>query len=150
MRFETVMGCSGKVLSFILTLLSCSVAALEFVPQTQAKDLAGQFTQARALTESEVKKYADRDWRCDMYGMRTRLQVEREVRLYRFSPTGKQWTNLGAQMIQEYSVEKTGLVGRKGKLSDQVRMASDNRLVAQLSMDSQVLAYSICHLAAAM
>ncbi len=150
MRLQFRMGSLGKAIAVISILLSWSAGALEFVPSTQAKDLEGRFSQARALTEVEIKKFADRDWRCDMYGMRTRLQVEREVRLYRFAAAGKQWANLGAQMIQNYEVEKSGFIGRKGILSDQVRIVGDNQLVAQLTMNTEVLAYSICHLSSAM
>jgi len=144
------MGIWEKLTFIGLMALSASTNALEFVPKDQAKELVGRFSEARPLTEEEVQKFADRDWRCDMYGMRTRLQVEREVRLYRFSRHGKQWKNIGAQMIQDYKVESSGFVGRKGKLNDRLRIVGGDTLVAQLSMDSTVLAVSVCRIGAVM
>lgn len=79
-----------------------------------------------------------------MYGMRTRLQVERDVKLYRFSPSGRNFINLGAQMIQAYGIEGQGFIGRRGKLTDLVKAGPEDTLIAQLSMGSAVLAYSVC------
>lgn len=138
------MGNLGKVAVFLSFIFCQSGFGLEYVAQDQAKDLARKFSAARALTKSEVAKFADRDWKCDMYGMRTRLQVEREVRLYRFTGSGKKWTNLGAQMIQDYEMEPDGFIGRRGRLIDLVKSGADNTLIAQLSLDSTVLAYSVC------
>lgn len=144
LRFRPRMGHLGKVTVLLSFLICQSGFGLEFVAQDQAKDLAKKFSAARALTNNEVSKFADRDWKCDMYGMRTRLQVERDVRLYRFTGSGQKWTNLGAQMIQDYEMEPDGFIGRRGRLIDLVKSGSDNTLIAQLSLDSTVLAYSVC------
>jgi hypothetical protein len=156
------MWVRGLSLIIFMFLFGGRAMGIEFVPQVTAKALAGDFDRARPLTESDLRKFKDQDWLCDMYGMRTRLQVERGVRLYRFAATGDasgtgagaiasaKWKNLGAQMVREYSVSGAEFSGQEGPVVDQIRLKKDGKqLVARMSLSDQtkgksVLAYSVC------
>ncbi|NJL23867.1 MAG: hypothetical protein HC902_00890 [Calothrix sp. SM1_5_4] len=85
--------------------------------------------------------------------MRTRLQVQRNVKLYSWAMLGETKTvlkNQGAQPVALYAVAENGesLVGRTPRLQDEVRMTTEGNLISRLSARSPardvIIAYSIC------
>ncbi|MGE3386495.1 MAG: hypothetical protein AB7K41_07185 [Bdellovibrionales bacterium] len=145
-------------------MAASQVAAIEFISKDQVRQLSQEFASARAPKPEEIKALSEREIKCDMYGVRTRLQVERDVRLYHFksiSPKTTQWDNQGAQVVQQYQIEDNGLIGRQGTMKDEVRLDKKNQVVAELSLlrpasasegestTPVVLAYSKCRLSSA-
>lgn len=83
-----------------------------------------------------------------MYGVRSHLQVQHDLNLYRWSVDEHgQWHNAGAQLVSEYKAQPAALVGHKDRFEDQVKISADGSLIARLSVTSpknMVIAYSVC------
>jgi hypothetical protein len=86
-----------------------------------------------------------------MYGVRSRLQVQRGINLYRWSRESALWKNGGAQPVTEYRYHtdhtRGELVGRTARLEDEVRLTADGQLISRLSASAPsaaVIAYSVC------
>lgn len=80
-----------------------------------------------------------------MYGVRTRLQVKRGVKLYRWNSAS--WHNEGSQPVEDYKPDVSELVGLTPRFEDRVRVTKDGHIISQLSVthpSRQVVAYSLC------
>lgn len=140
--------------SLILTALFLAAGSLqalemEYVSQEQHSELETLFSKATFSAEKHAQKISEKSWSCDMYGVRSRLQVQRDVTLYSWSKedAGKTWHNKGAQLLSDYKTEPEALTGSNGRLEDRVKITADGRLVSQLSTTSPqkvVIAYSVC------
>ncbi len=137
-----------KIALITLAVFAHSAFAEEaIVSPTQATDLKKAFSLARPLESKDLTAMAEKDLSCDMFGMRTRLQVEKDIKLYNFKFAQKNWQNRGAQVVQSYQLTKTGFVGTDGHLVDEIRKTADDKFMAQLSRDadkSSVIAISKC------
>jgi hypothetical protein len=137
----------------IVYCLASTAAALEYVTPQQTEQLKSDFSRAEAPEKSVLTSLINRDLKCDMYGVRSRLQVEREVILYRFHQESSVWKNAGAQVVQNYQWVKNELIGTQGPLTDKVRIFKGS-LLAELSIQGAtgsenaptILAYSVCKL----
>lgn len=122
---------------------------MEFISLEQKAQLERQFNDAK-LAADDAAKLNGRKWTCDMYGVRSRMQVQRGVKLYSLKRNELGgFTNDGAQVISNYSAEPGSLSGKNSRFEDQVRMDSEGRLISRLSLrgatlDTPVIAYSIC------
>jgi hypothetical protein len=118
----------------------------EYIPPEKQKQLEIEFDQARRTFP--IKDIADKNWQCDMYGMWSRLRVERGIRLYKFiNLKSNQLTNAGGQILDLYTLDETGLIGQNDKVEDAVRLTAKGQLVARLSSlqpKKRVAAYSVC------
>ncbi len=117
----------------------------EYISPERRQELEKDFNSSavKPLVTNEIK---NKKWNCDMYGVRSRLQVQRDVKLYNWQGT-EDWKNDGAQVVAEYTKEKDTLVGRTERFEDQVKMKANGQLISQLSLvkpSRQVVAYSIC------
>lgn len=134
--FSSFLLCAG----FFFTLAQ---ADLEFISPTQQAELAKEFETAEFSNKNQ-DNLREKSWTCDMYGVRSRMQVQRGLKLYKWDET---WRNKGAQLVREYKPEKQALVGKSERFQDQVRLTSGGRLISQLSLNSpehRVVAYSVC------
>lgn len=144
-----------KVLcSWGVSVAAVQAVAIEFIPREQIKNLESDFSQAKAPRLDQVLALKGKKIACDMYGARTRLQVERDVNLYHFDSLEekKSWVNLGEQIIREYRLGATGLVGRGDRVADEIRFIKQDEILARLTLakDQTILAYSRCQLRAAL
>jgi hypothetical protein len=134
------------VLWTLLMLTQISLADVEYVSATKQQELQTLFNQAHFHLDTDSALLRKRDWVCDMYGVRTRMQVQHGLKLYRWSSDN--WQNLGSQVTQNYQIQPSALVGQNQRFVDQVKMSSDGRLIAQLSTQPAsgniVIAYSVC------
>lgn len=117
----------------------------EYISPERRQELEMDFNSsaAKPLVSNDIKH---KKWTCDMYGVRSRLQVQRDVKLYNWKDD-KNWDNAGAQVVVSYAVEKNTLVGRTERFEDQVKMKANGQLISQLSLVSpnrEVVAYSVC------
>lgn len=142
---------SSLLLTTALLGSLASAVDLEYITPAQSQELADRFSGAR-LTDSDRQELATtkRNWSCDMFGMRTRLQVQRGLKLYEFQPASSagQLKNGGAQPIESYTLENGALVGRSARVQDRVRVTGHGELISQLSLSSapnSIIAYSLCH-----
>lgn len=111
--------------------------ALKNINDQEITQIQDVFRRYQTLT-SEISQTAiqGKNWRCDLYGVRTRLQVERNLFLYRFNQEGPQLRNKGAQPISQYRWTEIGLQGSHGEILDVIRFSPDRQnLVAELSVD---------------
>ncbi len=84
-----------------------------------------------------------------MYGVRSRMQVQHGLELYRLSPLGNtpNWHNEGAQLVSSYQAHSGALVGLHERFEDQVKLTATGQLISRLSIISPqrvVVAYSLC------
>lgn len=80
-----------------------------------------------------------------MYGVRTRLQVKRGVKLYNWKKSD--WQNDGAQIVRDYQAGNNGLIGSTGKLEDEVKINAKGKLISRLTLTEpkrEVVAYAVC------
>lgn len=132
-------------LSFSLPRIPSAFADLEYVSPTQRKLLQKTFLTSSFKVSAKVQG----KWKCDMFGMRTHLQVQRDMELYDWSQGEKPnlWTNQGAQPVSAYKVSHGTLTGTHDRFEDQVKYTDDGRLISQLSVvtpNRMVVAYSLC------
>jgi hypothetical protein len=135
-------------LSFITLFITCATvmaADFEYVSPQVQRELEARFDQARFNSSKSTKQLRNHEWTCDMYGIRSHLQVQHGVKLYRWPEAT--WHNEGAQVTSDYKAEDTALVSRDSRFEDEVKLTADGQLVSRLSLKSprkQVLAYSVC------
>ncbi len=136
---------SSLLISILALALTTNAAVeLEYVSPEIKAELAKKFEQAEFSNQAEIKH---KQWTCDMYGVRTGLQVKRGVKLYKFE-NQSDWHNKGAQLVSDYSVQGSALTGVKQRFEDNVKLTSKGELISRLSLiekpENQVLAYSVC------
>lgn len=125
-----------------------SASAVEYVSPQKVKELETSFAAAQPPKAEDLTRLNQKDLTCDMFGVRTRLQVERDVKLYNFKDNEGAWENRGAQMVRSYELKESALIGQNGSLLDQVRITKTKEILARLSLNGEtVLAYSLCHTA---
>lgn len=133
-------------------LMSLIVAAgtavgmeMEYISPEQKDQIAADFEKAKLEKADEV---LDRKWSCDMFGVRSRLQVQRGVNLYSLrSAMDGEILNKGAQVVAKYQPKDGALLGRTDRFEDEIRMTSSGQLISRLSGRQAgvgVIAYSIC------
>jgi hypothetical protein len=140
---------NGYLTSFVFSVgLTLALAGhaieLEYISPAKHTELEQAF--ARADFSNDAAGIKHKTWTCDMYGVRTRLQVRRGVKLYRWS-NASDWQNAGAQVVTNYQVAKDSLNGRTDRYEDQVKVTADGRIISRLSAlkpTTTVLAYSVC------
>lgn len=136
---SSIILCLGLLLSLIANGLE-----MEYISPEKSKELEQLF----AKSTFEVKKsesIKQKEWTCDMFGVRTRLQVQRGVKLYSFKK--ESWRNSGAQLVEDYKPESKELLGRADRFEDRLRVTDKGQLISQLTVTSpirQVVAYSLC------
>ena len=118
---------------------------MEYISPEKKQELERQFEEAdfSSATAGALKQ---KQWTCDMYGVRTRLQVKRGVKLYNWKQQAN-WSNSGAQIVRDYKTENGRLVGITGPLEDQVKLSANGQIISRLSLtrpDRQVVAYAVC------
>ena len=136
---------SSLLLSMALLGAFLSHAAdLEYISPEVTTRLADQFSAATLDGKDRIQKA----WTCDMYGMRTRLQIQRGIKLYELKPsTNGHWKNAGAGPVTEYRPAQGALTGKTDQVEDQIRITKDGHLISRLSLVSPphtVIAYSVC------
>jgi hypothetical protein len=118
---------------------------LEYISPERRAELEKDFNSDtfKPVAGEQIKH---KKWTCDMYGMRTNLQVKRDVKLYNFKNDAA-WENSGAQVVVDYKVEDRSLIGRTDRFEDQVKLNGKGELISRLSLtapERQVVAYSVC------
>jgi hypothetical protein len=135
----------SSIIVFLFICASAMAAELEYLSPERQHELENQFQSARFDSANNAEKLRNREWSCEMYGVRTRLQVQRDVKLYRWPSDS--WNNLGAQILSDYKAEPSALVARSARFEDQVKLTTEGRLVSRLTLNSPgrtVIAYSVC------
>ena len=116
---------------------------MEYISPDKKSELAREFENAD-FSSNQAASIKQKKWTCDMYGVRTRLQVKRGVKLYQWA---SDWHNEGAQIVRDYKNENGNLIGQHGPLEDQVRVNSKGQLISRLSLtrpEREVVAYAVC------
>lgn len=140
---------------------AAAIPHLEYVSPQTVESLAKRFGAAPKSKVDIAKLLTAKKWRCEIFGIRSRFQVRRNVGLYDFScPSGGTQTcrNRGAQPVESYEVRGATLIGisdgdgrLRGTLRDEIHVAPDGTLISRLSLaresssaESPVVAYSVC------
>lgn len=140
----------NSLFTFVLSLcftLGWIVQATDWEPISPEKrqELEHEFDKALMKSEAALA-IKQKIWTCDMYGMRSKMQVKRGVKLYQWK-NENDWKNSGAQVVSNYKTSDNSLSGETDRFEDQVRLTSKGQLISRLSLtrpERQVLAYSVC------
>jgi hypothetical protein len=118
---------------------------LEYISPAQKEKLVEDFEHAKLEKADAI---LGKKWSCDMYGVRSRMQVQRDVKLYTLNKgTSGTFANTGAQVVSKYRFEKGVFAGQQGKFEDSLRMTAKGELISRLSVlqpQPAVIAYSVC------
>lgn len=130
---------------------SARAVEVQYISPVEQSSLEQLFLEAHFSAASDAPTLKNNGWICAMYGVRSHLQVQRDLKLYKWSSAdgAKDWLNEGAQPVSAYQVGNNALIGRKDRFEDQVKITKDGRLVSRLSLTTPaktVLAYSVCSL----
>lgn len=134
-------------MAFFLVLITAAAHSLEmeYISPQQKQKLVEDFEQAKL---EQAPAVTGKIWSCDMYGVRSRMQVQRDVKLYSLSQgSAGAFTNKGAQVVSEYRLKDGVLSGQSGKFEDQLRVTPGGQLISRLSVRQPtptVIAYSVC------
>ena len=131
--------------------LRAFAADVQYISPLEQSELEKLFQEARFSPAQDSLTLTNTGWTCAMYGVRSHLQVQRDLKLYKWAIVdgAKNWINEGAQPVSAYRVEANALVGRKDRFEDQVKITKDGRLISRLSLTTPaktVLAFSLCSL----
>jgi hypothetical protein len=135
---------------FVYSFSAFATAEIEYISPEQQQKLESQFNNAAFDPSQDMRKLQTHEWTCDMYGARSHMQVQHDLKLYKWSTSSSapgEWRNSGAQLVSDYKSADSRLIGRKDRFEDQVKMTKDGLLVSRLSLNSPhqtVLAYSVC------
>lgn len=129
---------------FAVLVLSLPLLAakpeLRAITDAEAKNLHKLFSESSPLKPATLKKTS---WNCELFGMRSRMQVQKKKRFYQFKLSktvpGTLVANNGAQIIKSYKTSKNGFIGEKGPLSDLIRITKAGKLVSELSIPTRDL-----------
>lgn len=150
----TVMDDSKNILASLIfsTLFLFGVVAhgmdMEFISLQQKAELEQRFAVAK-FEMGDVAKVTNKKWSCDMYGIRSRLQVQRKVNLYSLNKESQSgaFVNSGAQVVSQYTSKDNILKGQNERFEDQIRLTAEGQLISRLTSLKpvpSVIAYSIC------
>jgi hypothetical protein len=135
-----------EFLILIVGLLSSrlsSATSFEYIDSQKKTELSQTFASARSPTKAEIQK----SWNCDMYGVKTSLQVKRNVALYSFAEGKGAYENTGALPVPDYKLLNNKFIGKSKNLSDEIKIDSAGNLISRLSSGedgAEVVAYSVC------
>lgn len=143
--------------SILMSLLFLSTVAawaagsdIEFIGADKEQQLEKQFAEGHFDGGKDARRIQGHDWQCDMYGMRSKMQVKHGLKLYKWSsPSAEkpEMHNSGAQLVNDYKADGGALIGIHERFEDQVKLTPDGHLISQLSVISpqkMIVAYSVC------
>jgi hypothetical protein len=141
------------IAALVLTLVSSLGRAqtLEYISPEKRQSLKKQFEEGHFSRTDVRKVQLSSTWTCDMYGVRSALQVKHGVELYEWSipnAASEKITNSGLQVVSEYQFKNSTLSGNVGAISDELRFTKSGQLISRLSHSegpsSKVIAYALC------
>lgn len=129
------------VMAFVVNGL-CSIKAFSLsvhpMNQQQVNELKLQLASAKIPKQADLK---EKDWSCDLYGVRSRQRKEELEKFYKFKVSqskvanlGDQVANLGDQVIKSYRFEEHGLSGYTGPIRDLIRILPSGQLIGEISI----------------
>lgn len=136
---SSIILCLGLLLSLIANGLE-----MEYISPEKSKELEQLFARS-SFEEKKSEALKQKEWTCDMYGVRSRMQVQHGVKLYNFPKDS--WQNSGAQLVEDYKPGSQELLGQADRFEDRIRVTSSGQLISQLTVTSpsrHVVAYSLC------
>ncbi len=136
------------IATFSIATARANEISLEYVSPQRKLDLERDFANAR-FSQSDRDSAQNRVWNCEMVGVRSRMQVQRDLKLYKLVmlPGSNALNNSGSHIIRKYEFKDNALIGQNERFEDQVRMTSDGRLIAKLTAlkpQTMVISYSVC------
>lgn len=135
-------------LGFAVLSAPLAFSEMEHVSHKQSEVLTRLFEAANDIDKASVDNLVNKSWNCTLYGMRSRMQVERNLKLYAFNQEGSTLKNQGVQVIQKYKLESKQLKGINGSLEDHVRINNKGEIITRLSLlkkpKPSVVAYATC------
>ncbi len=138
-----------RIWSLFLSLLFLSASEgyslnLNYVSPETKKSLESDFQKASHLAPKLDRSF----WVCEMFGMQTGLQHEKDIPLYQFAARSRGLQNHGSSPNSDFSLNpsKTELTGKGDQITEYIRFKSDKTLISQIVHKSseKTLAYALC------
>ena len=123
-------------------------AEVDYISPARTTELENQFASAKPADVTALTHFTK--WTCDMYGMRSKLQVQRGLDLYAFSASktdASALNNSGDAPVTRFARHGDAFEGTTDKgVLDQLRVTADGHLVGKLSLPAHKLtiAYAVC------
>ncbi len=145
--FKKILTSAVASILFFGALFSYAIE-FEHISLAKKAELERQFEAAKlAAGDGQIE---GKKWLCDMFGVRSRMQVQRNVKLYSLKKDALgSFSNSGAQVVSSYTPHNGTLQGKNERFEDQLRLTTDGQLLSRLSLRGHdaaptVIAYSIC------
>ncbi len=142
---DTKPGFFTSVFVSLSLVVTSHAADFEYVTPELRASLEQDFNSPNVIPiqDHDLK---NKIWTCEMYGMRSHLQVYRGVKLYNWNRKAS-WQNAGSQIVSEYQIKDGTLIGQSGRFEDKIKLNHKGQLLSQLSMlrpQRGVVAYAVC------
>jgi hypothetical protein len=122
-------------------------AEIEHVSDTKVKELEQLFSIGTPAEKNRMKSLHESLWSCDLFGVRSRMQVIRGAKLYSFVLSGDTVQNSGSQEVKLYQIQKGELQGDSRHITDHIRFLSRNHLIARMTTKAgspETVAFATC------
>lgn len=133
------------IFAFLFTSSSALCLNLTYVSPKDRQKLAQLFEASHRPVSIKSKSL----WNCEMFGMQTGLQHEKDLNLYHFIPVGaKEVINegLSPNRVFKVSKDKTELISNSAQVAEYIRFPSDEELISKMVHLStkKTLAFAKC------
>lgn len=149
-------GRASRALIFLIAATGVFInlgayADIEHVTEIELASLAEDYKAGIPIAAKDLSKLSDSKWKCDMYGARSKLQVERNVSLYHFkTPTSSRISNQSAPFAGSYKINGETLTSVQAGVQDSIKWRQvGSEFITELRIaegpENGIIAYSRCH-----
>jgi hypothetical protein len=120
--------------------LTAQAVEIEYIPPAKRAELKSDFDKSTPIKEIEGK------WSCEMFGVRSGLQVAHDVKLYDFKKLDSGYKNSGAHFVTSFSIKSGEFTGSARNMNEMIRRKSDGKLISRLTPEgtNDATVYSVC------
>lgn len=131
------------MLVLILGLASSADANdIQVISEGKIQSLEADYQSAASPSVNQLRK----PWNCNLFGVRSRMQVQKHDKYYDFTGDNSVVKNGGLAPMRQFNMTSNEWSASNGRWTERLRITSDGTLVSQLSAadDGRVLAYVHC------
>jgi hypothetical protein len=127
-----------------------SIADVHYIDQSDIDLLEQKYALAQVPSFAELNQSR---WVCTLYGVRSKLQKEQGLSLFRFSPgEAGELLNSGSHIFTTYRVSSNSVTGhhKTKELTESLRVFGKNQLIGKMMLtnpagsDNAILSYALC------
>lgn len=140
----------GKLgLGLLLFCAHCAQGqtSLEHISTEKISHLQLTFEQGHRFQGKELKKLNQTVWNCQLFGMKSRLMIVRNVEIFRFQFLGNNLKNQGNHEIQSFSWSDGDLQGKNQRIVETIRQVDRSHIISKVQKrgpSNDTIAFSLC------